>query len=141
MRRDPFLIARSRRDFLRIAALGTGSVALGCGANGAPPTSSNDPTPPPSSTTPSVPALDAGTSYAPVVDTPESIPESSSFGLGVASGDVTSERALLWTRYDGAGNLGLRVWRMHGTTYERVAEIGVAPADGRFAQVDVERLL
>jgi alkaline phosphatase D len=41
------------------------------------------------------------------------VPESDKFGLGVASGDVTAERALLWTYYEGIYPLKAVIWQ-HG---------------------------
>ncbi len=82
---------------------------------------------------------DAGTQLPP--DEPEETPEAHNFQLGVASGDVTASRAVLWTRYQGGLALWLRVWRMEGEVYaERVADVAVTPGEGGFIHLDVDGL-
>ena len=72
---------------------------------------------------------------------PEDTPESGAFGLGVASGDVTPEAAILWTRYDGAAPLSLVVWEMDGDVYlRRVSQASMTPADGGFVHHEVTGL-
>jgi alkaline phosphatase D len=79
----------------------------------------------------------------PPVEPPESTPEAvlATFPLGVASGDATPERAIVWTRYTGSRPLSLVVWEMDGASYVRtVLDAAVTPADGGFVHVDVETL-
>jgi alkaline phosphatase D len=84
---------------------------------------------------------ETGDDAAPIV-APESVSASSRFPLGVAAGDVTSERAIVWTRYDGAAPLELVVWQVEGSAYvAEVAAIPVTPADGGFVHVDVPGLV
>lgn len=45
------------------------------------------------------------------------------FPLGVASGDVTSTSALVWTRYAGEGPLQLRIWRVDDADAARVQDV------------------
>jgi phosphodiesterase/alkaline phosphatase D-like protein len=50
---------------------------------------------------------------------------------------VTTERAILWTRYDGAFPLKVVVWEMVSGTYaRRVYRSTVTPADGGYVHVD-----
>ena len=75
-------------------------------------------------------------------DQPEQVNEAFNFSMGIASGDVTDTRAVLWTKYAGLGALRLRVWRMEGDVYaERVADATVQPGDGGFVHLDVDGLL
>ncbi len=86
-------------------------------------------------------ALDPVDAGPPPPDEPELVTEAFGFPLGLASGDVEPTRAMLWTRYDGAAALTLRVWRMEGDVYaQRVAEVAVTPADGGFLHLDVDGL-
>ena len=76
-------------------------------------------------------------------DDPETIPQAPQprFPLGVASGDVSTAGAVLWTRYTGTAALFAAVWEMDGDDYvERVALVPVTPAGGGFAHVDVAEL-
>lgn len=141
-------MATTRRHFLRVTALGSAGLLLGCGQ---PPlvgaagedggveladagTEVRDPM------DAGVEAVDAGQPKPP--DAPELLPEAFNFPLGLASGDVEPTRAVLWTRYDGTAPLQLRVWRMEGDVYaERVAEVTVVPGDGGFVHLDVDGLL
>ena len=41
----------------------------------------------------------------------EAVPPSNEFPLGIASGDATSDGAILWTQYTGPATLALVVWR------------------------------
>jgi len=74
---------------------------------------------------------------------PEPTPLSDAFPLGVASGDPTPARAIVWARYTGARPLRLVVWEMRGDVYAReVAAVDATPAaaDGGFVQRDVAGL-
>jgi alkaline phosphatase D len=81
-------------------------------------------------------ALDAG----PPPEAPETVPESPEFTMGVASGDVTSGAAVLWTSYGGTSPLELVVWEMDGDTYARIAHTSVPVGVASFVHVDVEAL-
>lgn len=129
----------SRRDFLEVAAAGAAGIALvGCadGEDGLGPDAANPDgasSPADARTVADAAVPDAG----PLVG-PEEVPLSDSFGLGVASGDVTHERAVIWTRYDGTAVLGLTVWQMDGDDYVRVVnQRELTPGDGGFARADV----
>src|SRR5262245_22128956 len=85
---------------------------------------------------PSIFGLDA----AGLADEPDSIPEAplARCPLGIASGDVVTTGAVLWTRYTGAADLHVAVWEMDGDVYlERVGLYRISPAEGGFAHVDV----
>lgn len=131
----------TRRDVLRYGALGTGSLLLACGNPRI--QSSDEPHPhggaadADGGTT----AADAGTEpLPPPVDHPEDVPEATSFPLGVASGDVTSSRAVLWTQHVGLPSLRLFVWQMEGEVHYRVGEREVTRGPAGFISVDVEGL-
>lgn len=141
-----------RRRFLGVSAAAVAGLALGCGdgtgegEDGA------------------VPGLDAGARDAggadggadggegedggrdagppePVVP-PESTPEVDAFGLGVASGDVTADAAILWARYDGAMPLAAVVFRLDaaGGYAEQLPRLPASPAEGGFVHVEVRGL-
>lgn len=139
----------TRRDLLRLAGAGATTSLLGCGDDGVDVDAGMGDA-----------ALDASSVDAEVSDAgladgglpedagtdagerppgdPESLPESTRFPLGVASGDVRADRAVLWTRYDGTSALRVRVWRMEGAEYVAlVHEENVSPAEGGFVHVDV----
>lgn len=85
---------------------------------------------------------DAGTADAGVTEDPTQLTEASAFRLGVASGDVRADSALLWTRYDGLLPLRLAVWRMDGERYaEQIAEVPAMVEDGGFIHAEVAGLL
>ena len=139
----------TRREFLKVVAIGSASVVAGCGQR-------------PGELVPSgageLPMVDAGVlagpdagavvdaGVAPVdagvpVESPEPWALSTNFGFGSASGDVTHERVMLTTRFDGTAPLRLLVWRMEGTAYAQVvADVLVTPGDGGFVQLDVQQL-
>lgn len=138
---------QTRRQFLRVTAIGTAGFVLGC----------NDPRvvgvdepvielPDGGQALldggvvrPEDAGVDAGQPLPP--DEPELIPAGFNFPLGLASGDVEATRAVLWTRFDGAAPLRLRVWRMEADVYaERVADERVQPGDGGFVHLDVSGL-
>jgi alkaline phosphatase D len=76
-------------------------------------------------------------------DDPETVPTAplTRFPLGVASGDVSTRGAVLWTRYGGTAALFAAVWEMDGDDYvDRVALVPVTPASGGFVHVDVPDL-
>lgn len=79
-----------------------------------------------------------------LAERPDALPEAplSTFPLGVASGDVTAESAIVWANYRGTATLFLAVWDMiDATTGDLVAWGPAAPAGGGFAQLDVDGLL
>lgn len=124
------LVRSSRREFLRNAAVATAGLLVGCN-------------------TASLGGTDGGASDGGGSDgggtvppePPENTPESAAFPLGVASGDVTAARAMLWARHDGQGALEVAVWEMSGATYVReVLAVGVVRAEGGFVHVDVDGL-
>jgi len=85
---------------------------------------------------------DAGPDAFAGVIPPEETPASASFPLGVSSGDATTERVMLWTRYDGAASLRAVIWEMDGETYaERVFESDAMVAEGGYVHVDADGLL
>jgi alkaline phosphatase D len=82
-------------------------------------------------------AMDAGLP----VEAPEGWAESTQFGFGIASGDALVDRIVLSTRYDGAAPLRLLVWRMEGAVYAQLAaDVEVTPAEGGFVRLDVQQL-
>ena len=136
----------SRREFLKTAAIGAGGLVVACGGDDVPALADGAPAADGS------PSIDGGVAPAdaapppdaepePVVP-PEQTPESGSFALGVSSGDATSERVILWTRYDGAAPLRLVVWEMLVDLYARVAfeADGIVVADGGFVHIDATGL-
>lgn len=83
--------------------------------------------------------VDAGQPLTP--DEPEQLSEAFNFPLGLAAGDLEATRGVLWTRYDGASPLRLRVWRMEADVYaERVADAVVTPGDGGFVHLETETI-
>jgi alkaline phosphatase D len=140
----------TRRQFLKVSAVTAAGALVACGAPGATGTD-------PDGGTPVDPELDGGTGAdggtdagtEPVdagqplpPDEPELVMEAFNFPLGIASGDVTATRAMLWTRHDGTAPLRLRVWKMAGEVYaERVADVAVTPADGGFLHLDLDGLV
>ena len=76
------------------------------------------------------------------IEPPEDTPEASTFGLGVASGDVLPDSAIVWTRYDGGMPLAAIVWELDaGGDYVREhPRIAASPADGGFVHVEVTGL-
>ncbi|MCB9623158.1 MAG: alkaline phosphatase D family protein [Sandaracinus sp.] len=144
MDRDDERRALTRRELLRLAGAGATTALLACGDDDMSADASlgdggaNDASPEDASTE-DANTEDAGTDAGerPAGD-PESLVESDAFGLGVASGDVREDGAVLWTRYDGSDALRVRVWRMDGETYAAlVYEADVTTADGGFVHVDV----
>lgn len=137
----------SRRGFVKGAIVGTVALSLGCGesmtggdAGSATDAGARMDAGP--GDEPDAGGDDAGTDAGPEpVPPPEDVDESTDdFPLGVASGDVTSSAAILWTRYAGDATVELVVWRMDGDTYGPTAFVGeVTPADG-YAHVDVDTL-
>lgn len=120
-----------RRDFLRNAVVASGALWLGCG---------RAPVPGPGvgggGGSPG-PQEEPGEPVAP----PEGVAESAAFSLGLASGDVAADAAVLWTHHAGDAPLELAVWQMEGDVYVReVARTMVARADGGFVHVDVSGL-
>ncbi|MFT3713401.1 MAG: alkaline phosphatase D family protein [Archangium sp.] len=133
----------TRRQFLRVTAIGTAGFVLGCEKPAA--ISHEDGG--------VIDGEDAGFTKVDedggvtepdagaTPDTPETLMEAFGFPLGIASGDVDTGRAVLWTRYDGMAPIRLRVWRMDGDVYAlRVADTQVTPGDGGFVHLDVSGL-
>ena len=87
-------------------------------------------------------AADAAEADASMEDVggPSAIPESANFPLGIASGDVTTERAILWTKYSGSMSLELVVWIDDGTLTSEHFATPVAAGSGGFIHEDVEGL-
>lgn len=135
---------RGRRDFLKKTLVTAAGVALvGCGSDTDPAvTMDRDPVLPDDV----MPGMDGGAPM-PVDDAgvttpepsppepPEATPQANAFDLGIASGDVTDDSAVLWTRYyNEAGTpLRLSVWQMAGEAYDTlVYEADVVTADAGF---------
>ncbi len=141
---------QTRREFLVTAAVAGVAVATGCGGDDEPggPTDAGPrdggrrdggPRDAGARDAGSDGGLDAG---PPPVDPPEETSEGLNFPLGVASGDVTTERAVLWTRYDGLMTLRLTVWEMDGDAYARtVYDADVTPGDGGYVSEDAGGLV
>lgn len=128
-----------RRRFLLTTATAAAGLAVGCGGGSVDPgDAAVDVTPadatPPDTSPPmdSAPPVDAGP-----LDDPTELPASASFGLGVASGDVTETTAILWTRYDGDLPLELAVWEMDADVYLRETYAEMATVEtGGYVHVD-----
>jgi len=119
----------TRRQFVKVAAVTSGAVLVGCGSDGdeqvtpAPPGDAGAPdadagSPPDDG---GMPPHDAAKPIVP----PEATPESMSFPLGIASGDPGADDIVLWTQYQGAAPLVATVWEMNGEAY--VLEVGTFP--------------
>lgn len=136
-----------RRAFLGVTVVGAAGLALGCGDGTTPmgdggvdagiARDGGGPPPPEDGG----PGDDAGTDAGapePIVP-PEDTPESDAFGLGVASGDVTTDAVILWARYDGAMPLGAVVWALDasGGYAAQLPRLAATPADGGFVHVEV----
>lgn len=80
---------------------------------------------------------DAGAVTPPMTRDLDAIPVSSSFPLGVMAGDATGDRAILWTRYDGAASLAAYVQEVGGDAVHE-AEVTIEP--GGFVHVDAPGL-
>jgi alkaline phosphatase D len=125
----------TRRQFLRVTAIGTAGFVLGCEKPAA--SVEGEDAGVVEGADAGMPEVDAGQTP----DTPETLMEAFGFPLGIASGDVDATRAVLWTRYDGMASIRLRVWRMDGEVYAlRVADVQVTPGDGGFVHLDVSGL-
>ncbi|MFZ5440303.1 MAG: alkaline phosphatase D family protein [Myxococcota bacterium] len=139
---------QTRRQFLRVTAVGGAGLVLGCGRSPAVGGDGEDGGLPADeldagTTLPTDAGVDAGVDAGQSLtpDEPELLTEGFNFPLGLASGDVEPTRAMLWTKYAGSSALRLRVWRMNGAVYaERVADTLVMPGDGGFVHLDVEGL-
>jgi alkaline phosphatase D len=140
----------SRRAFLKLT--GAASLAAGCGVEplvDRPRSPAPDDAPPDDDAHAPLDDVDelgsARADVDPLVELPENTVESALFPLGVSAGDLDSDRATLWTRYDGEAPLALVVWRMSAlntTEYARVHRVvnPVALVDG-FAHVDIDGLV
>jgi len=131
----------SRRDFLRLAsaslAAGACSGVVSSGEGGEPDgTGALDGSPGGPGDGGS--RIDGGEVVRPPVTRDlGAIPESQSFPLGVMSGDATSDRAMLWTRYDGAAQLAAHVQEEGGdAVFEGSAEV----KPGGFVHIDAPGL-
>lgn len=134
----------TRRQILKGALVTTAALAAGCGESMMPGTDGGADAGGRDAGAPMDGAMevDAGSDagIAPV-EPPEAVPESETdFPLGVASGDVTASSAILWTRFEGAGDLELVVWEMDGDTYARTVHAAPVLLTDSFAHVDVEGL-
>ncbi|MBW2464804.1 MAG: alkaline phosphatase D family protein [Deltaproteobacteria bacterium] len=138
----------TRRGFIKTTAAVAAAAAIGCTIDG--PTvlpadsgTGSDSGSPLDSDTPDS-AVDGGDGGPDPVEPPESTPENTDdFELGVSSGDVSHEDAIIWTRYSGAlGSLTMALWEMDGDEYLRVVTEGeTAPASGGFVHVAVTGLV
>jgi alkaline phosphatase D len=119
----------SRRDFLRIAsaslAAGACSGVVSPGGDGGAGRSDGG-----------APG-DGGVVSPPMTRDLDAIPDSGSFPLGVGAGDATAERAVLWTRYDGAAPLAAYVQAEGGSA---VFEASAVVEPGGFVHVDASGL-
>ncbi|MCB9598322.1 MAG: hypothetical protein H6719_36750 [Sandaracinaceae bacterium] len=107
-----------RRAFLGTTAAAAAGLALGCGDG----TTTDGGLAPDAGGAGDAGATDAGADAGADAGTdagapepiapPEDTPEVDAWGLGVASGDVTTDAAILWTRYDGAAPLTAVVWEL-----------------------------
>jgi len=134
----------TRRDFLKVAAGGATGLVVGCGGGDVPNgvDAAGNPDADPAAPDANTVVPDARADAAPMVVPPEETPTSDSFPLAVSSGDVTSERAMLWTRYDGTSPLRVVVWEMAGESYAlRAFEADATPAEGGYVHVDAGGLL
>ncbi len=137
----------TRRDFVRTTTTAAAAVAVGCGGDDgtvtdAGPTDggdAGDTALPPDAGPPVDSAADTAPGpLVPPEDTPEVL---ALFELGVASGDVTHEQAVVWTQYLGSRSLNLAVWEMNGDAYERVVTEGyITPGANGFTHVPVTGL-
>jgi alkaline phosphatase D len=143
----------TRREFVIGGAALTASVLAGCGsessrtlvdgsssdASSSDASSSDAPSGDSSSPTADAGAPDAQSEpdAGPALD-PESIEERlADFELGVASGDVTDQGVVLWTRTTATAPLELAIWEMDGDEYAREEQrLAVEPVEG-FVHVDV----
>ncbi len=132
----------TRRQFLKVTAVGTAGLWLGCGR----PAVNGGDAGTPDGGEPDA-GFDGGVEDAGLPDAglppdePEAVAPSADFPLGVTSGDVEAARGIVSTRYLGAEVLRLRVWRMTGDVYAlRVADEVVTPAAGGFVHLDVAGL-
>src|SRR5687768_3136813 len=99
----------SRRNFLRLAAVGAAGTFVGCepqdgfgySPEGSPATSNP---------VDLVAWARNPTAISNPVLPPEETELSGAFPLGVASGDASGENIVLWTRYDGPGDLHILVF-------------------------------
>lgn len=143
-------MASSRRRFLEGTAASIAAGLLGgCGGKAgsagagslpadaaAPRPDAASPPPPRPDAAPADAAPDAGP-----VEPPEDVAESDAFPLGVASGDPSDGRAVVWARYAGDRPLLLVAWEMRGDAYARqIASLDVRPADGGFVHAELEGL-
>ncbi len=125
--------SQQRRTFLQVAGTGTAAWLLGCGKDVVARTG-EDPDA-------GSPATDPLPQPEPPVLPPEEISLSDNFPLALASGDVTQDSAVLWTRYGGGLPLQCVVWEMDGERYARVAgKAACAVEEGGFVHVDVQGL-
>jgi alkaline phosphatase D len=123
----------TRRQFLQ-TTVGAVAVLTGCGGvMGGGDDAGRDPSDGGGTTDPDAGPPDGGPPPTPVVP-PEATAEVAMFGIGISSGDVTTEAAIVATRYDGSGSLGVTAWEMDGETYVRqFGEFPLTPAEGGFA--------
>ncbi len=141
---------RSRREFLRLAA------ALGVAACG--PTVDDGATPdagslpdgaappdgsPVDASPPDASADAKGDPTVPGVDLDAAPLVAADFDLGVMAGDATADRAVLWTKYDGSGELWVQIEAEKGANGRAFVSRKVAAAElsaEGFAHVDADNL-
>lgn len=130
-----------RRDFLRAALAASGGVAIGCGPERAasiPPCSG----PPVQPTLPPTPTTAA--SAAPPVQAPAIVTADAArpqIPYGVQTGDVTADRAMIWSRADRPAKMIVE-WSTRDTLASPILVPGpIATPDGDFtARIDLDGL-
>ena len=123
----------NRRDFLRITSASVAAGACSGLVNSGDPVDGG-----PASGDDAGPRVDGAPLPPPMTRDLDAIPESAGFPLGVMAGDALSDRAILWTRYDGGAPLMAYVQEIGGqAVYE--AEAVIAP--GGFVHVDASGLV
>jgi alkaline phosphatase D len=84
---------------------------------------------------------DGNTNETHPITPPEETAESTQFPLGISAGDLSADRAVLWTKYTGDAPLAAFVWEMAGDKY--IAEHGPLAAEvaaGGFVHVAINGL-
>jgi len=133
----------TRRGFLRTTAVATAAFAVGCGgeiALGDASTQEDGGAGDAGADDTDDGGRDAGIDAGPPqpVVPPEETPEVGAFGIGIASGDVSTSAATVWTRYDGSAPLAVAVWEMDGESYALlVTQSDCTPAEGGFVHVEI----
>ncbi|HTL31776.1 MAG TPA: alkaline phosphatase D family protein [Kofleriaceae bacterium] len=87
-------------------------------------------------------APDGGSDEPHPITPPDDLTESAEFPLGISIGDLSGDRAVLWTQYAGTAPLAAFVWEMAGDRY--IAEHGpleATPAEGGYVHVAINGLV